>query len=598
MDARGARQARARLGSGAPCLAARGRGTDDLPRVRPCTRAARPDRGGARAIRRGRRDRRARGDRRAAAAARRAPRRAPRPTGAEGGGAAAACTSWRRSTDCSRPTGSASTSSRPSSARIIGSRRRRRCVWPGGHGRTGPRSTATTRSAGRSRAPDAARRRRAGSTARSGSARRTGSSTSIEGTRPGAQATALRCGCGTAGRSRSTRASRSAGHRWRLGHWSRTDRSQGAKQPHEAPRDRPRDCGHGTRRRRRRGGTPARQLHDEPLCGGRPHRRPRLRPLRSRPRRDPDVPGPRRRDGRWSGALRRSAGSGGHVRSRPLRRRPDAPSGCRRAPARVPLGHRGSPHDALRARPRRRHRASRQGALGVPAQRGLRGATRLARARDPRPRRSDDRRVDRAEPRDQRAPPLLSAGSRCEPTRRASRGGAVRTGRRPGGAVARSSLGGGRPPYASRLRRRLRALDRGAGAHGRRGRALAPRGDVLGRCPRAHAGAREGDRDGVPRGDARAPARRAASRWDRHRDAHDRRLRARNRDARALGAHRPRGSLSLAQPRLGGARGARRHRRLPAADPRRPRAGGSRGVRLQSDTSPSPRTATTTTTRA
>ena len=86
---------------------------------------------------------------------------------------------------------------------------------------------------------------------------------------------------------------------------------------------------------------------------------------------------------------------------------------------------------------------------------------------------------------------------------------------------------------------------------------------LLGRRARALARPRQDDHHRLPRRPARhAPPRRSA-RADRDGHAHDRRLRPRPGDARALAVHRPRPALPLAEPRLGPAR--RRHRRLGAA---------------------------------
>ena len=104
----------------------------------------------------------------------------------------------------------------------------------------------------------------------------------------------------------------------------------------------------------------------------------------------------------------------------------------------------------------------------------------------------------------------------------------------------------------------------------------------------AHAlspGPRQDDRDRVPRRHARHAAGRGAPRPDRHGHAHDRRLRARARDARALAVDRPRHALPVARTLVAGML-RRRHRRSPCC---------AHGSRLAARSAPTA-TATSTTT--
>ena len=120
-----------------------------------------------------------------------------------------------------------------------------------------------------------------------------------------------------------------------------------------------------------------------------------------------------------------------------------------------------------------------------------------------------------------------------------------------------------------RRRVRLADRDRRAPDAARRARGARARARVR-HVPRAHAGARQDDGRGLPRGHARPGAARADPRRDRHDHAHRRRLRARHRDALALAVHRPRPALPVAQPGL--RRDGRRHRRV--RDPRPPASAG------------------------
>ena len=87
------------------------------------------------------------------------------------------------------------------------------------------------------------------------------------------------------------------------------------------------------------------------------------------------------------------------------------------------------------------------------------------------------------------------------------------------------------------------------------GRARVARGGaLLGSGARTLAGPRQVDRHRVPRRPARHAVARGAARADRHGDAHDRRLHARLRHARALAVRRPGPALPVAEPRLRTAR--------------------------------------------
>ena len=128
---------------------------------------------------------------------------------------------------------------------------------------------------------------------------------------------------------------------------------------------------------------------------------------------------------------------------------------------------------------------------------------------------------------------------------------------------------------APRLRagtRRRRGVERLRGARRRRPRRSASCSSRSlsrssgARRTRSTPGPRQGDRRRLPRRHPGTRSARVPARRDRDRHAHDRRLRARSRDARALGVRRPRAALPVAEPRLGAAR--RRRRRRRAARPR------------------------------
>ena len=105
----------------------------------------------------------------------------------------------------------------------------------------------------------------------------------------------------------------------------------------------------------------------------------------------------------------------------------------------------------------------------------------------------------------------------------------------------------------------------------RRGPPVASHRRVLGCCARAEPRARQGDGCCVPGRLARDSAARALARPDRDRYAHGWRLRARARDPRPVGAHRPGAALSVAQPRFRAprrGRGSERAARPPQALPR------------------------------
>ena len=95
--------------------------------------------------------------------------------------------------------------------------------------------------------------------------------------------------------------------------------------------------------------------------------------------------------------------------------------------------------------------------------------------------------------------------------------------------------------------------------------ALAPDRRLLGRGARTHAGSRQGARRRVSRRHQGQAAPRVPARRDGDGHAHGRRLRARARDAAALAVHRPRPALPVADARLGPARRRRRGLRAAAA---------------------------------
>ena len=308
---------------------------------------------------------------------------------------------------------------------------------------------------------------------------------------------------------------------------------------------------------------PARELHREPLRRARSLRLVRLRPLRPRPGRDPDVPGRRPRPRarlRGAGRARARARGGraargarpGHLpREREARRGrpPDAPlrgrlpGGPRGPGARLPRPHVPGPDRLARAR-----RPGRPGRT----HRGCDG-----------PGREPERRAARIP----QGPAQLAA-------RRAGRARLLRAGHTArGGARARRD---GLPRPSAR---RVRVARRPGRSHRRCHPRLARGRDVLGRGARTHARAREGDRRRLPRRLPRQAAPRDRARPDRDRVTHDRRLRARPRHAPALAVRRAGAAVPVADARLRTPRRRRRHLRVPGAP-----------------TPPATRTPTTTTT--
>ena len=128
------------------------------------------------------------------------------------------------------------------------------------------------------------------------------------------------------------------------------------------------------------------------------------------------------------------------------------------------------------------------------------------------------------------------------------------------GSASGCASGARRPGGVAHTGGRVRGAHRPARPELRRRPALPPRRGVLGCRARAHPGAWEGARRGLPRRHARpAEARlRARSHGDGH--PHGRRVRAGSRDARALDGRRPGAPLPLADARLGAPRRRRRER--------------------------------------
>ena len=167
----------------------------------------------------------------------------------------------------------------------------------------------------------------------------------------------------------------------------------------------------------------------------------------------------------------------------------------------------------------------------------------------------------------ERRAPRLPEGPPPEPARHELRHDPARTGRRPrhrAFSLTRHEPRGAGPGR----RRRLRLARRPLAPERTRDPGVARRSALLGRGARALAGPRQDDRHRLPRRAARHSAACRAPGTDRHDHAHDRRLRARARHARALAVHRSRPALPLAQPRLGPAR--RRDRRLGLLGPLAP----------------------------
>ena len=108
---------------------------------------------------------------------------------------------------------------------------------------------------------------------------------------------------------------------------------------------------------------------------------------------------------------------------------------------------------------------------------------------------------------------------------------------------------------------RVRGTDRGGRPLDRRAASVSSDRSVLGRGARSHAGTRQGDGRRVPRRNEGDAASRVHARRDGHDRAHRRSLRARVRDSRPVGVHRPRAALPLAHARLGPTRRPRRRLR-------------------------------------
>ena len=149
-----------------------------------------------------------------------------------------------------------------------------------------------------------------------------------------------------------------------------------------------------------------------------------------------------------------------------------------------------------------------------------------------------------------------------------------------------------REPRGRRLRRSVR------GRRVRTGRAARPaRGGVrLGSAARPLARPRQGDGGRVPDRHPRNPARRRPARRDRHGHAHDRRVRARLRDARPVAVRAARGPLPVADARLRADGGGDRCRRV--AEPAAPDAPALAYTRPFARPRPPTRTTTATRTAA
>ena len=309
---------------------------------------------------------------------------------------------------------------------------------------------------------------------------------------------------GSGARSRSTPTSRSSGRR-----------SQGGS--HEAAAAR--------RDRRARAVAPAAlgasagQLHDQPFLARRGRRAPDLRALRRRHGRDPDAA---------EGAADRRSGLALRVDGATV------PLRVVRTALAHPRRRRRPAHDALPGDPRRpRDHATRRaiayrddsyaGRIGwkevvVGAHTPSTSDELRSYPKDLLSSPLDVRSADATlAPTNDPPPTLLSGKALQAPDRVADSGFA--------------SLIGARQPLVPRHPRVAR------------GRAL------LGRRARALARARQDDRHRVPRRQPRHAAPRGAARPDHDGHAHDRRVRARRRHARALAVHRPRPALSVDQRR-------------------------------------------------
>ena len=320
-------------------------------------------------------------------------------------------------------------------------------------------------------------------------------------------------------------------------------------------------------RDRRGGRAPARQLLRQPPDAGRDLARPRGRALHTRPGRDPDLPGarplPRRRCSRAS-APRSSAGCTLEVDGRAVALRP---AGAPRIT--FPAGQGGLKIDARRdpaARPRSASRAASSCATrpSTAARAGRRSSRSPARARPcARPRRPAIPRTACARyPEESLSSPVAqtSASFAVRPG-----GGTLAAPAGPGAGETTTSRGGSdgftgifsdaASGEGVLLLLLLAAFGWGA-LH-----ALSP----------GHGKAMVAAYLIGTRGTAAA---RRRARRDRDLHAHDRRVRARPRDAAALAVHPARGPVPVAEPRLGAARGDRGSRRAALA-----RAVGTREAR-------------------
>ena len=387
-------------------------------------------------------------------------------------------------------------------------------------------------------------------------ARATRSSTSTAGWSSAASATAPRRARGSAARSRSTRTSPCCGRRWRGGSPMRRARRR-ARVALAARR------AAGRWRPRIRSATSRRTATAEIQLSG----EPRLRALRPRPRRDPDLPGQPRSSARERRATARRSPSGCAPASRSestARRRPARRSAARSPSRPVP--------------PACRRRASRPsttparvgGPLGVrsPSRLQLPRPDRVARGRrNARPTAPRVARVDRAGTSGQRS---RSARYPSEP--------AAEPARRRARPASGSSRPDGRSAAAPRARSSVDAR-RAAAPAGETGFAALIQEDDLGVgvvlvslliamfWGAAHAltpGPRKGDRRRLPRRHARARRAHAFLLGGITRSrTHSACSRSGLVTLAPLGVHRPRAALPVAQPRLGAARRRRRHRRAP-----------------------------------
>ena len=236
-------------------------------------------------------------------------------------------------------------------------------------------------------------------------------------------------------------------------------------------------------------GASARELHGQPLQRDRGLRRPRLREVRPRPGRDPDVPGGRPR----SPARIRAAASRAALELQ-LDGRP-AVLRVRRLARRLPAGRRRPPDAALRSRLRGRperidaplrdtNYAGRIGWREVVVRADARRADRL---------------LERTCNERQRRAPRLPDGPALRARSTSRRGRRAQAGLAPGPPAPEL---GDAAPAPRRRRRRLRQPDRAGRPRRRRHPRLARARPLLGRRARALAGPWQGDRHGLPRRDS------------------------------------------------------------------------------------------------